>query len=283
MIAAILRTPRPAVKRSTIDRGMEDRIRKALVAIPALPVAAAAVVAGQVLRSAHRPDLPSFPNQDPSGTFGAPTLPTLRIVALGDSSITAPGVRDLDNIWIRRIARDLSDRYHIDLISLAVGGSKAQDVLEGQVEEAVRLRPDVAVVSVGANDALRGTRPEVFRRRLRAIVDRLDTTGAGIMLFGMGDFASVPRLPPAVRRVASLRSRHFDLICQEIATSSPRVVKVHTRGRSSRAFFDDPSLFAGDLFHAGDDGHAVFAEDAREAVMAAIALRRRPGGEPSPS
>lgn len=251
-------------------------MRKALVAIPALPAAAGAIVVGQLLRSAHRPDLPSFPNQDPSGTFGDPALPRLRIVAVGDSSITAPGVRDLDNIWIRRIARDLADRHHVELISLAVGGSKARDVLEGQVEEAVRLHPDVAAVSVGANDALRGTRPEAFRRRLRAILERLDTTGAGIMLFGMGDFASVPRLPPAVRRVASLRSQHFDLICQELATAFPRVVKVHTRGRSSQAFFDDPSLFADDLFHAGDDGHAVFADDAREAIAAAIALRTRP-------
>ena len=253
---------------------MVTPLRKALIAVPAIPVAAAAVIATQVLRAARRPDLPSYPNQDPSGTFGDPGRPRLRIVAIGDSSITAPGVADLDNIWIRRIAHALADRYHVELISLAVGGSKAGDVLEGQLDGALRLHPDVAVVSVGANDALRGVAPERYRRNLTAIVTRLAATGAGVLVFGMGDLGSIPRLPPTMRRWASHRSAVFDAVARDVVVSVPGAVKVHTRGRSSSAFFDDPSLFAGDQFHAGDTGHGVFAVDALEAMEAAIALRR---------
>ena len=249
-------------------------LRKALIAVPAIPVVAAAVVATQVLRAAHRPDLPSYPNQDPSGVFGDPALPRLRIVAVGDSSITAPGVVDLDNVWIRRVAHALAERYHIELISLAVGGSKAGDVLEGQLEGALRLRPDVAVVSVGANDALRGVTPERYRRNLTAIVTRLAATGAGVLVFGMGDLGSIPRLPPSLRRWASHRSAVFDRVARQVVVTVPGAVKVHTRGRSSTAFFEDPGLFAGDQFHAGDAGHGVFAADAYEALEAAIALRR---------
>lgn len=255
---------------------MTPRVRTALKALPAIPVAAAAVVAAQVARAAFRRDLPSYPNQDPSGRFGDPHLPHLRIVALGDSSITAPGVSDPDNIWIRRIARTLADRYRVELLSLAVGGSKAADVLEGQIQEAVRLRPDVAVVSVGANDALRGVPPARYREHLTEIVRRLSATDAGIVVFGIGDLSSVPRLPPSLRPWASRRSEVFDRICQEVVVSFPRAVKIYTRGRSTRAFFEDPGLFTGDLFHAGDEGHAVFAADAMEAVEAAIALRGTP-------
>jgi hypothetical protein len=118
-------------------------MKRALYAVPAVPAAAAAFVVVQVLRAAHRTDLPSFSNQDPSGLFGDPASPRLRIVALGDSSITSPGVEDLDNTWIRRLARSQADRHHVELIALAVGGSKARDVVEGQLDEAVRLRPDV--------------------------------------------------------------------------------------------------------------------------------------------
>lgn len=252
---------------------MATRTRKALIVVPAIPVAAAALVATQVLKAAHRPDLPSYPNQDPSGVFGDPTLPRLRIVAMGDSSITAPGVADLDNIWIRRVARTLADRYHVEVISLAVGGSKASDVLEGQLDGALRLQPDVAVVSVGANDALRGVSPERYRRNLTVIVTRLAASGAGVLVFGMGDLGSIPRLPPSLRRWASHRSEVFDRVAREVVVTVPRAVKVYTRGRSSTAFFDDPSLFAGDQFHAGDSGHGVFAADALEAMEAAIALR----------
>ncbi len=253
---------------------MVTRLRKALIAVPVIPVAAVAVIASQVLRAAHRPDLPSFPNQDPSGRFGDADLPHLRIVALGDSSITAPGVADLDNVWIRRVAHKLSERYHIEVISLAVGGSKASDVLEGQLDGALRLHPDVAVVSVGANDALRGVSPERYRRNLTAIVTRLAATGAGVLVFGMGDLGSIPRLPPTMRRWASRRSEAFDRVARDVVVTIPGAVKVYTRGRSSSAFFEDPGLFAGDQFHAGDTGHGVFAADALEAMEAAIALRR---------
>src|SRR3972149_5591819 len=132
---------------------MVVRVRKAVLAGP---VAAAAVVATQVLRASRRPDLPTYPNQDPSGRFGDPSLPGLRIVALGDSSITAPGVADLDTVWIRRVAHALSDRYHVDLVSLAVGGGKGRDVLEGQLAAAIRVRPDVAGAWVGRRHALGG-------------------------------------------------------------------------------------------------------------------------------
>ncbi|MEK7252104.1 MAG: SGNH/GDSL hydrolase family protein [Actinomycetota bacterium] len=249
---------------------MTTRLRKVVLAVP---VAAAAVVATQVFRAAHRPDLPSYPNQDPSGRFGDPALPPLRIVALGDSSITAPGVSDIDNVWIRRVARMLSDRYHVDLISLAVGGSKASDVLEGQLAEAIRLQPDVAVVSVGANDALRGVHLERYREQLTAIVTRLSATGAGVLVFGMGDLGSIPRFPNGLRKWASRRSNAFDQVCRDVVVTVPRAVKVYTRGRSSTAFFDDPTLFSGDQFHAGDGGHELFAAGALEAMEAAIALR----------
>lgn len=256
---------------------MGPRVSRTLLAIPALQAAAAAVVAGQVLRAVHRPDLPSFANQDPSGVFGDPDLPPLRMVAVGDSSITAPGVEHLDNVWVRRVARHLADRHHVHLISLAVGGSKARDVVEGQLTEALRRRPDVALVSVGANDALRAVPPASYRAALTTIVQAFSDAGSGVVVFGMGDLASIPRMPPSLRAVMSRRSRQFDQICRQVVVRVPRAVKVHTQGRSTTAFFEDQGLFAGDLFHAGDAGHGVFADDAQEAVEAAIALSARPG------
>lgn len=247
-----------------------SRLRKSLLALPAIPVA---YMATQVLKTARRPDLPSLGNQDISGRFGSPDLPPLRIVAVGDSSLTAPGVKNLDNVWLRRIAIELSDRHRVDLVSLAVGGSKARDVIEGQLAGAVRLGPDLAIVSVGGNDALRGVPLRRYRREIREILERLSATGAGVMVFGMGDLGSIPRLTPSLQRWASRRSQAFDRAAHAAAVRVPGVVKVHTRGRSSSAFFDDPGLFADDQFHAGDAGHGVFADDAREAVAAALALR----------
>jgi len=237
-----------------------------------LPMAGGLFVLSQVLRSAHRSDLPSFPNQDASGTFGDPSLPSLRIVAVGDSSLTGPGVEELDNIFIRRLVHRWEDRYHVELISLGVGGSKARDVIEGQLEEAVRLRPDIGVVSVCTNDALRGVASKVFRKEFEQIVARLEEAATAVVVIGMGDPGSVPRLPAAIKPYVTRRSGIFDRICVEVSNAHARTLKADSRGIMSTAFWEDRSLFAGDLFHAGDSGHGVFAEASIPVFDAALAM-----------
>ncbi len=242
-----------------------------IAAIVALQAALAAFVLVQVLRAARRSDLPSLPNQDPSGVFGNPSAPLLRIVALGDSSITAPGVEDLDNVWVRRAALDLARHNRVELISLAVGGSRIRDVIEGQLQAAVDLAPDIAVVSVGANDAIRGTPVRRFRRDLDHVLGRLESSAGSIVVMGVGNLGTIPRLPRSLRPYLTRRSKVFDAISIQAVVARPHSVKVHTRGPISTAF-DDRSLFAADMFHAGDAGHVIFAAEALPAFHAALAI-----------
>ena len=249
-------------------------LRRVLGIVPAILAAGTAYFALQMVRAAHRRDLPSFPNQDPSGSFGDPSLPRLRIVALGDSSITAPGIDDLDDTWIRRVAMAFTDRYFVELLAVAVGGSKARDVVEGQLAEAVRLEPDIAIVSVGANDAIRAVSPASYRTDTETIATTLEEAGAVVVLMGVGDLGSIPRLPPALRPILTRRAETFNREAAAVAARSARIVKIHTAGRISTAFWDDPGLFSPDQFHAGPGGHRVFAEEVVPVVRAALALAR---------
>jgi len=243
------------------------------VAIPTVPALGAAAVIAFVLRAAHRSDLPSFPNQDASGTFGDPSLPRLRVVCVGDSSLTGPGLDRIDNLFIRRIARTYADRHHVELISLAVGGSKATDVIEGQLADAVDLRPDIAVVSVGANDAMRGVPVGRYEERLRHILERLGPVSGAIVMVGIGDLGTIPRLPQGLRPLMTHRSRIFDEAAAAVAATHPLAAKVHTKGRMSTEFDGgDLALFAGDQFHASDEGHRIFAEETAPAFAAAYRL-----------
>ena len=144
------------------------------------PLFAVALLVVQVLRAAHRKDLPSLENQDPSGVFGDPLKPRLRIVVLGDSSVTAPGVEPLDAAWPRQIARHLSDRFYVELLSVAVGGSKTRDVISDQLHPAIEFKPDIAFVSAGANDALRATPLSRFESEFEHIVGQLDHHVPGV-------------------------------------------------------------------------------------------------------
>ena len=247
-----------------------------LAVASSLPVVGAGFVAVQVWRTAHRPDLPSFTNQDISGTFGDPAAPPLRIVAVGDSSLTAPGLDDLEDAWLRRISRSYAERHRVELISLGVGGSRARDVVEGQLDAAVALRPDVAVVTVGGNDAIRLEPVRRYAANLEAIVGRLEEVSGAVLLVGVGDLGTIPRLPSSLRPYLSRRSLLFDRACLRVGVSHPRTVKAPARGSTAKAFRVDPALFAPDQFHASAAGHARFAETVAPAFAAdyRIALAR---------
>jgi hypothetical protein len=44
----------------------------------------------------------------------------------------------------------------------------------------------------------------------------------------------------------------------------------------STAFWEDPGLFAGDQFHVGEKGHAIFADQVLPSVRAALAIASQP-------
>jgi lysophospholipase L1-like esterase len=256
------------------------RSRAALAVFSGASLFGGGLLARQVWRTVHRPDLPSFTNQDISGTFGDSSLPPLRIVAVGDSSLTAPGLADLDDAWLRRVARGYADRHRVDLRSLGVGGSLAGDVVAGPLGAAVALRPDVAVVSVGGNDVIRAVPAGRFMASLETIVSRLEEASGAVLLVGVGDLGTIPRLPPLLRPLLSQRSALFDRACGRVAAAHERAIKTQARRSPGTAFRADASLFAADQFHASAAGHAMFAEAAAaafdEAYRVAMARRSEP-------
>lgn len=223
------------------------------------PLVAGTVLAGQMARAILREDLPTLENQDPSGVFGESDAPPLRLVFLGDSSVTAPGVDPLDHSWPRQMALHLSAQYRVEAISFAAGGSKAHDVLNEQVDAALASDPDIVYVAVGSNDALRGTPVARFEADFGSIVDRLYDTVPAIGLSGIGDLGTIPRIPELVRGVARVRARAMDRAIARVAARYPRTVKSHVWDIMAIDFARRPELFADDLFHASADGHLAFA------------------------
>lgn len=235
-------------------------------------ITGAGVLAAQLLYAGHRRDLPSLENQDPSGWFGSPDSPVIRIALLGDSSVTAPGVEPLDACWPRRLAHHFADRYRIDLRSFAVGGSKARDVLAGQIDGAIAAAPQIAIVSVGANDALRATPIPRFEAEYDQIIRRLATAIPGVAVSGVGDLGVIPRLPSLARSVARIRAHSVDRAIARVVSHYPKVLKTDTYSKGWDDFYHNPDkVFAPDLFHASAYGHRIYAAAMVPAVEELIA------------
>jgi hypothetical protein len=223
---------------------------------------ASSALVHQLYGAIHRTDLPSYVDQDPTGNFGSPDAPPLQIVVLGDSSVTAPGI-DIDASWARRVATHLSDRYHVRLRSVAVGGSKSRDLHSYQLDPAIALGGDMALLSIGANDAMRGTPVARFEHELDAAFARLEPHFPMIGISGVGDLGTLPRLPALAQTIARTRARSIDRAIRRVAGRHPGVVKGQSWGSMWTGFETDPdTMFSGDLFHASEDGHALFGQAA---------------------
>ena len=204
------------------------------------------------------PELTSF---DPSAEFGDPAHPTLRVAVLGDSSVTAPGVSGPEDIWVTVICRRLADTRHVILKSFAVGGSMAHDVRAEQMEDAIRFEPDLILLSVGANDVIKGVPRTRFASNLDRLVAGLSATGATVVSSGVGVMGSVPRLFPPLSTLMSRRAERFDRVHWEVAAIHGTHV-VDQRSDDPRVWFRDRTLWAEDLFHVSAAGHARWAETA---------------------
>jgi lysophospholipase L1-like esterase len=196
---------------------------------------------------------------DPSGVFGNPSHPPYRVVVIGDSSVTAPGVAGPQEIWVSRVCAQIAKDRHVTLKSFAVSGSRAEDLLRDQLRPAIETRPDMVLVSVGANDCIHGVPLRVFEQRLDELVAALMDTGALVILSGVGDIGTIPRLKPPLRNLMTRRSARFNRVHEMIAERHGAHVVPHRRDNPT-IWYSDRGLWSADLFHVSGSGHAIWAD-----------------------
>lgn len=203
------------------------------------------------------PDQTSF---DASAVLGD-GVPPLRVAALGDSTLTGPGVESADEIWARVVGRRLVGELgrQVDLRSFGAGGATATEVVAGQLDAALDFAPHLALVSVGANDVIRGVPMRRFSLNLDRIVSSLTDNGALVVCSGVGDLGSIPRLAPPLRQVASRLGRRADRAHTAVARRHG-ALKAEQWGWSSEQFRTRRDVWSADRFHPNAAGHLVWAE-----------------------
>jgi len=229
-------------------------------------VTAGAVILGaEVLYAALQP-VPRQAEFDPSGVFGDPNHPPFRVAVLGDSSVTAPGVAGPQEIWVSIVCQKVAETRHVTLRSFAVSGSRAEDLLRDQLQPAIALQPHMFLVSVGANDVIHGVGIRVFERRLEELVASLSETGALVILSGVGDTGTIPRLKPPLRNLMSQRSARFDLVHHRVAARHNAHV-VPQRKDDLTIWYSDRGLWSADRFHVSAAGHRRWADAAWRTIQ----------------
>jgi lysophospholipase L1-like esterase len=195
-------------------------------------------------------------------------------VVLGDS--TAAGIGgNYDRGIAVTTARELARRYRVTMTNLSVSGAQLRDVRQKQLATAESLRPDVVLLSAGANDVTHLTPIGSMRRDLREIVRRLQAVNPDvrIVLTGSPDMGAPPRIPRLLRGLAShrtkLANRMFEReVAEQHLTFAP-IARI-----TGPLFRADPSLFADDRFHPNDRGYATWFPALNQALAEALAPER---------
>jgi acyl-CoA thioesterase-1 len=174
----------------------------------------------------------------------AQTAP-IKLAILGDSLAAGYGVSPAQAMPARLEAALKKAGRNVTVINHGVSGDTTAGGLQ-RIDWMLADKPDIVMVELGANDALRATDPAVTEKNLDAIVTKLKEAGVTVWLAGM--------LAP--RNYGPEYAKQFDGLYQRLADK---------HGVPLYAFFldgvaQDPTLNQGDGIHPNPAGVDVIVE-----------------------
>jgi acyl-CoA thioesterase-1 len=108
----------------------------------------------------------------------------MHVVALGDSLTAGYGL-SVNDAFVPRLQSALAAKgIAVEIANAGVSGDTASDGL-ARLDWSVPQGTDAVIVELGANDMLRGIKPEVTRAALDTILRRLTERHIAVMLCGM--------------------------------------------------------------------------------------------------
>jgi acyl-CoA thioesterase-1 len=167
------------------------------------------------------------------------------ILAFGDSLTAGFGLAAEASFPSRLEARLKAQGLGAHVVNAGVSGDTTAGGL-ARLDWALADKPDIVILELGANDALRGIDPKIVRANLEAMIAKIEVSGAKLLLIGM-------RAPP---NWGADYQRDFDRVYPELARA---------HGVTLYPFFlegvaMDPKLNQPDGLHPNEKGVAALVD-----------------------
>ena len=177
-----------------------------------------------------------------AGSTPAPGAHVPEIVAFGDSITAGLGLPP-DSALPARLEAKLHDQ---GITARVVNAGVSGDTTAGGVARLDWMlgeKPDLVILELGANDALRGIDPKTVRANLETMIDKIQASGTKLLLLGM-------KAPP---NWGEDYQQAFDRIYPELADAHHvPLVPFFLEGVAM-----DPSMNQADGLHPNEKGVAV--------------------------
>ena len=179
------------------------------------------------------------------------------ILVLGDSISAGYGM-DAEQSWVSLLEQHLVQKFpgEHEVINASMSGETAAGAVTRLPNILQSQAPDIVIVELGGNDALRGQPPQLIERSLNQLVTMSVESGAETLLFGM-------KIPPNYGAAYS----------QAFEASFERVAEQH--GIALLPFFlegvaGDDGLMQSDGIHPRAEAQPVLLENALPLIEAAL-------------
>ncbi|MFC4587268.1 SGNH/GDSL hydrolase family protein [Sphaerisporangium corydalis] len=215
----------------------------------------------------------------PSRKDGGPVEP-IRLVMLGDSTSVGLGMTDPSTTPAVLLANGLAAIAELPVRLNVYGRSGAVSADLGiQVDRALKVRPDIAIIFVGANDVTTQAKPAEAVRHLQKAVRRLREAGSEVVVGTCPDLGTIRPIGQPLRWVTRRWSRQL---------AAAQTVAVIEEGGRTVAFADilgpefasyPGEMFGPDRYHPSARGYQQSAYVVLPSVCAALGLWPEPAPE----
>ncbi len=183
---------------------------------------------------------------------------TIRYAILGDSTTLSQG-GDYQRGYAVNSARHLAEHHQVIWQNFGISGARASGVAQTQLPQALKFKPDIVLVAVGANDVTHLSNTHRVQAALEHIISSLQQQrpDVRIVLTGSPDMGSVPRFPWPVSHIADQKTKTINKMVLRV-TQQYNVTFAPIAQETGPAFRAHPELFAADKFHPTDEGYDLW-------------------------
>ncbi len=196
----------------------------------------------------------------------------LTYAVLGDSTAVGQGGEYSKGIAVATAAH-IAKNYSVEFKNFGSSGARISDVANIQVSQATGLKPDLVLISAGANDVTHFTALSKIEDDVNVIIDRLRANNpkVKIIFIGSPEMSSIPRFIQPTKYILGLRSTQVNRVFQKVISAHEEALFSPIAQRTGSMFAQDPALFAQDKFHPNTAGYDVWIPVLIESIDTALA------------
>lgn len=186
----------------------------------------------------HSPTAVATPPDTPADSFV--------ILALGDSLTEGLGVKK-DANYPALLQASLHQQGHsqIKVVNSGLSGETSSG-LKIRLAWVLQLKPDLTILNIGANDAMRGLPLELTRNNISDIITAIKASGSQVVLAGMQIYDNLGQ-----EYVAGFKDMYPQLAAEHELPMIPFFLE-HVAG--------DPTYNQADMIHPTSAGYAIIVE-----------------------